>query len=82
LGSEEFWHKEDHRRDRLQLETAKADSTRDNQMLRGKHKQQKLRILGIIRSQFSHHSKSWIHNHTEKARFGYKITSYDDDRKL
>jgi hypothetical protein len=29
------------------------------------HKQQKPKYLGIIRTQFSHHSKPWIHQHTE-----------------
>jgi predicted HicB family RNase H-like nuclease len=39
--------------------------------------QQKPRLLGIIRTQFSHHSKSWIYHHTRKARFRSKITFHD-----
>jgi hypothetical protein len=37
-------------------------------------------LLGIIRTQFSHYSKYWIPHHTGKARFGFKLTSHDDDR--
>ena len=59
-------------------------NTGDNQMTKGKHKnhQQKPRLLGIIRTQFSHHSKSWILQHTGKARFRFKITFHDDNRGL
>ena len=32
-------------------------------------KQQKPRLLGIIRTQFSHHSKPWIHNTPEKQDY-------------
>ena len=42
--------------------------------------QKKPRLLGIIKIQFSHHSKSWISQHTRKARFGFKITSNDAGR--
>ena len=42
----------------------------------------KPRLHGIIRIQFSQHSKSWIHHHTRKARPGSKVTSYDNDRGL
>ena len=38
-------------------------------------------MLGIIRTQFSYHSKSWIHHHTGIARFRSKITSHDGDKK-
>jgi hypothetical protein len=47
-------------------------------MAGGKHKNISNRnpsLLGIIRTQFSHHSKSWIHHHTRKARFRSKIKS-------
>jgi hypothetical protein len=37
---------------------------------------------GIIRTQFSHQSKSWIPQHTGKARFRFKITSHYADRGL
>jgi hypothetical protein len=42
--------------------------------------QQKLRLLGIIRTQLSYESKSWIPQHTGKARCGFKISSHDADR--
>jgi hypothetical protein len=47
------------RRDEPKSETARPTNTRDNQMTKGKHKhkQQKLRLLGIIRTQFSHHNE-------------------------
>lgn len=35
-------------------------------------KQQKLRLLGIIRAQFSHQCKFWISKHNGKARFIFK----------
>jgi len=40
------------------------------------HKQQKPRLLGIIRAQFSHQRKYWITKHTRKARFRFKITFF------
>jgi hypothetical protein len=52
-----------HWRDKLQSETVKQTNTRVNQVPRGKCKN-----LGIIRTQFSDHSKTWIRQHTEKAR--------------
>ena len=39
-------------------------------------------LLGIIRTNLSHHSKSWMHHHTRKARHGSKVTSHDDDGGL
>jgi hypothetical protein len=50
-------------------------------MARGKHRNinNKARLLGIVRTQFSHHVKSWIPHHTGKATFGFKIISHDDD---
>jgi hypothetical protein len=36
------------------------------------------RLLGIIRTQYSHHSESWITQHTGKTRF--KIISHDAGR--
>jgi hypothetical protein len=40
------------------------------------------RLLGIIRTQYKHHSKSRIPQHTGKARFGFKILSHDADRGI
>ena len=37
------------------------------------HKQQKPRLLGIIRSQFFHHSDPWIPQHTRKAKLSITI---------
>jgi hypothetical protein len=34
--------------------------------------QQKLRLYGIIRNQFSNNKKSWIPQHNGKGRFGLK----------
>jgi hypothetical protein len=42
-------------------------------MAGGKHKNISNRNQGIIRTQSSHHSKSWIHHHTGKVRFRSKI---------
>jgi hypothetical protein len=42
--------------------------------------QQKPRFLGTIRTQFSQHIKSWIPQHTGKARCKFKIISRDGDR--
>jgi hypothetical protein len=42
--------------------------TRDNQMVRGKGKNISNRNQDFIRTQFSHHSKPWILQHTGKAR--------------
>jgi hypothetical protein len=42
--------------------------------------QQKPKLLGIIRTQFSHHSNSLIPQNTGKARSGIEITSHYDDR--
>jgi hypothetical protein len=61
LDSELSRFNQDYRKDRLQTDIVRAGSTRDNQMAGGKHK--KIRLLGIIRTQFSHHSKPWIHHH-------------------
>jgi hypothetical protein len=47
-------------------------------MTGGNHKnisKQKPRLLGITRTQFSHHSKSWIYHHTGKSRIRSKTTS-------
>jgi hypothetical protein len=57
--------------DKSQSETARPANTRDNQMARDKgkkHKQQKPRLLDIIRTQFSYHSKPWILQYTRKVR--------------
>jgi hypothetical protein len=75
-----------HKRDKLQSETTRTANTRDNLMTQSKHKnftyRNKGRLLGIIRTQFFYHSKSWIPQHTRKARFGFNITSHGDDRGL
>ena len=42
--------------------------------------QQKQRLLGIVRTQYSHHSESWISQLTGKARFGFKIISHDTNK--
>jgi hypothetical protein len=62
------------RRDKLQPEIEKPTNTRDNQMAKGKHNNhtKKPRLLGIIKTKFSPHSKSWIPQQTGKARFGFK----------
>jgi hypothetical protein len=36
LECEEFWYNQDHRGDMFQSEKGRADSTRENQMARGK----------------------------------------------
>lgn len=44
------------------------------------HKQQKLRCIGNITTNFFHHSKPWIPPKPRKARLWFKIKSNDDDR--
>ena len=63
-----------HRTDKLQPETARPTNTRDNQMVKGKGKNLTNRNQGdmIIRTQFSHDSKSWIPQHTRKADLDLK----------
>jgi hypothetical protein len=59
------------RRDKPQSETARPANTRNNWRARGQvqgHKQQKPRLLGIIRIQFSYHSEPWLPQHSRKAR--------------
>ena len=46
------------------------------------HKQQKPRLLGIIRTQFSHYSEPWISQHTRKASPGYPNTPEKQDSDL
>jgi len=74
-----------HRREKPQSETATPINIKDHQMARDKEaqefKQEKPRLLGTIRIQF-YHSKFWLPQHTRKAKFGFKITSYDDDIEL
>jgi hypothetical protein len=50
LDSEKFLHNQDLRRDRLQSETARVSSTRDNQMVRGKCKNISNRNQGYLAS--------------------------------
>jgi hypothetical protein len=40
----------------------------------------KPRPLGIIRTQYAYHSKSWIPQNTQKARLGFKLISHDAGR--
>jgi hypothetical protein len=70
-----------HRKDKLQPETARPTKTRDNQITKASTRtlQQKQRLLGIIRTQFTNNSKSWIPQHTKKTRFGFIVTSHDRD---
>jgi hypothetical protein len=42
--------------------------------------QQKPRTLTIIRTQNTKLSQSWIPQHTQKARLGFKIISHDAGR--
>jgi hypothetical protein len=71
------------RRDKLQPETARSSNTRDYQMAKDKLKklnQQKPILIGIIRTQYFHHSKYWLPQHSRKARFRFKIISHDAGR--
>jgi hypothetical protein len=69
-----------HRSNKLQQEKARKSNTRDNRMVKGKCKKQTPRLLGTIRSQFSHNELSWIPQQTGKARYRFKITSHDANR--
>jgi hypothetical protein len=40
------------------------------------------KITWHLRTQLSHHRKSWIRHHTRKAKYGSKVTSHDDYRVL
>jgi hypothetical protein len=40
------------------------------------------KTTGIIRNQYSHHSKSWIPQHRGKARFRFKIISHEASREF
>jgi hypothetical protein len=66
---------------KLQSETASTADTRDNQKAKGKHKNISNRNQGIIRTQFSQHSKPGYAKTPEKKDL-FKITSQDDDRGL
>ena len=74
LEYEEFLHNQDHKRSRFQSETPRGRllENTDGERQAYKYKQRKPRLLGIIKTQFSHHSKSWIHHHTGKTRLGSK----------
>jgi hypothetical protein len=48
LDCEKFWHNQDHRRDRLQSETVRASRTRDNQMVKGNHRNISNRNQGYL----------------------------------
>jgi hypothetical protein len=50
LDSQELRHTQDHRKDRLQSDIARADSTRDNQMVESKHKNISNRNQGYLES--------------------------------
>jgi hypothetical protein len=53
LNSEEFWHNQDHRKDRLQSDIVRAGSTRDNQMTGGKHKNISNRGRTVVANAFN-----------------------------
>ena len=38
--------------------------------------------MGIIKTQYTHHSEFWIPQHTRKARLGFKIKYHDGGRGL
>jgi hypothetical protein len=64
---------------------AKPTNTRDIQMMKGKCKNFTNRNQGYMASSEPSSpttAKSWIPQHTEKARFGFKITSHGTDRGL
>jgi hypothetical protein len=44
------------------------------------HKQQKPRLVDVISTQFSHHSKVRIPQHIGKGKFRFKITPHDAER--
>jgi hypothetical protein len=50
LDSEKFWHNQNHKKDRLQSDISRAGSTKDNQMLGGKHKNISNRNQGYLAS--------------------------------
>ena len=73
-----------HMRDKLQPETARPTNNRDNQMVKGKHKNLTNRNQGYLAS--SEPSSPTTESpgypqHIGKARFRFKITSHDADRR-
>jgi hypothetical protein len=74
LNSEEFLHNQDHRKDRLQPDLARAGSTKDNQMAGGKHKNILNRNQG--------YSASLEPNSPNIASPGYTITPEKQDSNL
>jgi hypothetical protein len=71
-----------HRRNKLHPETPRNQTI---EIIRWQNAEtesykQKPRLLGTIRTQFSHHNKSWVPQHSRKARCGLKITSHDADK--
>jgi hypothetical protein len=60
------------RTNKPQSETARSSNTKDNETAKGKGKNISNRnqgyLLGIFRTQFSHHSEPWIPHHTRKGR--------------
>ena len=66
LDSQELWHNQDHRKDELQSDIARAGSTRDNQMAGGKRKNISNKNQGYLASSEP--------NSPIKARPGYSNT--------
>jgi hypothetical protein len=75
---------QDHRKDRLQSETARAVNNRDNQMARGKLKNIRNKNHDLATSEpnsLTTKSSGYPH-HTYKARFRPKLSFHEDDRRL
>jgi hypothetical protein len=70
-----------HRRIKLQSETAGTSNSRKRKA-KARILLQKPRLLGIIRTQYSHLSESWIPQHNRKVRFRFKIISHDGGRRF
>jgi hypothetical protein len=85
LNSEEFLHNLDHKKDKLQSDIARAGSTRDNQMVGGKHKNISNRNQGYLASLEPNSPTIASPGYTitlEKQDLDLKITSHDGDREL
>jgi hypothetical protein len=68
---------QDHRKNRLQLETGKSDNTRDNKVVGAKH-----RNISSSTKQVSHHSKSQTPIHSLKTRFRTKLPFHEEYKTL
>jgi hypothetical protein len=72
-----------HRKNRLQSETRRPDSTRDNQMARGKHKSISNRNqFELATSEPSSSNTSILDAPTYKAKFRSKFSFHEDDSRL